>query len=89
MTRTHIDQRHRHMADCFICRQQFQFGPHIGAGRWITPWRLYLCRLCISSNHDGIVIECHKGLDRHLAEQGVEIRLNARGWLDIPSIGSR
>ncbi|HAV49724.1 MAG TPA: hypothetical protein DCX75_05945 [Brevundimonas sp.] len=71
--------------DCFLCRQPFRFGAHIYDGRGIGDWGVTFCRTCISGNHDGIVLESHPRLVAHLKERGIEIRLNARGWLDIPS----
>jgi hypothetical protein len=70
--------------ECFLCSQPFQFGPHVYNGRHIPQWDVQLCDRCLRGNWDGIVLEGHPNLKRHLAEKGVEIRLNARGWLDIP-----
>jgi len=44
-----------------------------------------LCEVCIASNHDGIVLDVHKHLKKHLDDQGIAYRLNDDGWLDIPS----
>ncbi len=71
--------------DCFLCRQKFRFGANIYDGRGIGAWGVSLCRICLSGNHDGIVLESHPRLEAHLKERGVPIRLNARGWLDIPN----
>ena len=71
--------------DCFLCRQKFRFGANIYDGRGIGAWGVSFCRICVSGNHDGIVLESHPRLEAHLKERGVPIRLNARGWLDIPN----
>ena len=71
--------------DCFICRRLFQFGEHVYDGRHIAEWDVQICRTCLSANWDGIVPQTHPDLVRHLEEKGIEIKLNAKGWLDIPS----
>lgn len=76
---------YRHIEECFLCRRDFQFGPHRYAGRSIKQWRIKLCDMCLSSNHDGVVLEQHPRLRAHLKREGVAIVLNAKGWLDIPS----
>jgi hypothetical protein len=70
--------------DCFLCSQPFQFGPGAYHGRHIRQWDVQLCDRCLRSNWDGIVMEGHPHLRQHLAEKGIEIRLNASGWFDIP-----
>lgn len=72
------------MFPCFLCRRQFQFGPHRYDGRAIPTWGVRFCDVCISSNHDGIVPEAHPELMDQLARKGVTVTLNARGWLPIP-----
>jgi len=71
--------------DCFICRRPFQFGPHIYNGRHISAWSVEICDRCLGANWDGFVLEAHPRLQTHLIEKGVPIKLNAKGWLDIPA----
>lgn len=84
MARANVDDGYRHMVDCCLCQRNFQFGPHRYAGRGIGVWKVRLCEMCLSSNHDGIVLEVHPRLKRHLEALGVTIALNRKGWLDIP-----
>lgn len=84
MARSHREPGYRHMEDCFLCRRQFQFGPQRYSGRGIGHWKIALCEMCESSNHDGIVLEQHPRLKAHLEALGVKIILNGKGWLDIP-----
>jgi hypothetical protein len=71
--------------DCFLCKRPFQFGPHVYKGRHIAAWGIQLCEVCLRSNWDGIVLEGHPQLEQHLKDKGIPIRLNGRGWLDIPA----
>lgn len=70
--------------DCILCERPFQFGPHIYDGRHISAWDVEICQRCIRSNWDGIVTSDHPRLVEHLNKQGVQIKLNPKGWLDIP-----
>jgi hypothetical protein len=72
------------MIPCFLCKRDFQFGPNRYAGRGIGAWNIRICDLCESMNHDGIVPHQHPELMAHLAQQGVTVQLNAKGWLPIP-----
>jgi len=78
------DNLPRHMVPCFLCKWDFQFGPHIYAGRGVAAWGIRICRPCVESNWDGIVTSSHPELMSYLRDRGVEIRLNSKGWLPIP-----
>ena len=84
MARANFSECYRHMEECFLCRGEFQYGPHRYAGRGIKQWQIRICERCESSNDDGIVLEHHLRLRSHLEAQGVPIILNRKGWLDIP-----
>ena len=84
MLRRRADEEPVNLFPCFLCRQQFQFGPHRYAGRGVPKWGIRICEPCDKANHDGVVVEYHPELVRHLVDRGVEIRLNDRGWLPIP-----
>lgn len=70
---------------CFLCERPFKFGSGAYHGRLVRPWGIMMCNSCDGSNHDGIVLEGHPRLREHLKASAVAIKLNARGWLDIPS----
>ncbi len=76
------------MYDCFLCRKPFEFANGVYDGRSINPWGIRACRICTSSNWDGLVPDQHPRLIEHLKAKGIPIELNARGWLPIPPIGS-
>lgn len=78
------DNLPRHMVPCFLCKRDFQFGPHVYAGRGVAAWGIRICRLCEDGNWDGIVTSSHPDLMDHLKERGVEVRFNPKGWLPIP-----
>jgi hypothetical protein len=62
-----------------------KFGPLIYNGRRITKWDTMVCSRCPERNWDGIVPEKHPDLIPHLRSRGIEVKLNARGWIDWPS----
>lgn len=70
--------------ECFLCGRDFQFGPHVYDGKHIGPWNIQVCRGCYQGNWDGIVIEGRPKLVEHLKSLGIEIKRNARGWVDWP-----
>jgi hypothetical protein len=72
--------------DCFLCETPFQYGPGLYDGKYITTWKILICNRCLGANHDGIVLGYPESakLERHLRDMGISVRLNAKGWLDIP-----
>ena len=69
--------------DCCVCKEPFQFGPHVYAGRLIPGWfGLMICRECDHANHDGIVPDPH--LVRRLESVGIKITLNENRWIVVP-----
>jgi hypothetical protein len=71
-------------ADCFLCQRAFAFGQHRYYGRHIDSWGVSICSACLEGNHDGVVPERHPQLEAHLRSKGIEVRRNAKGWIDIP-----
>ena len=72
---------------CFLCKQSFQFGPHLYDGRHIASWGISVCRSCDAANWDGVVPDSHPDLIEHLKQRGVRIQLNGKGWLPLPPLG--
>jgi hypothetical protein len=70
--------------DCLLCRRPFQFGPHVYNGRHIAAWDAQICDRCVNSNWDGVVPETHPELVAHLKARSIPVRLNAKGWINIP-----
>jgi hypothetical protein len=74
--------------ECFLCRNQFRFGMHHYDGRGVPTWGITICQNCESANWDGIVPRSHPRLLEHMKANGIEVRLNQKGCIDIPLIGS-
>ena len=74
----------RVVADCFMCKKQYQSGPQIYTGRTIKAWEINVCDACHSGNWDGIAPETHPRLIAHLRKRGIPVNLNANGWIDWP-----
>lgn len=76
------------MVKCFLCGKSFQAGPHAYHGRHVKVWGINFCAPCDEGNHDGIVPDVHPHLVKHLKDIGIEVRLNAKGWIDLPPRGA-
>jgi hypothetical protein len=71
--------------ECFLCKREFRFGPHIYDGKNIPNWGIMICLGCLNGNWDGIVPDRYPHLIEHLKSQKISIQLNAKGWIDIPT----
>jgi hypothetical protein len=71
--------------ECILCHRPFQFGPHVYDGRHIAVWGVEICSRCIAANWDGIMLDRHPDLVERLNAKGVQVTLNQKGWLNIPS----
>ena len=74
-----------YMAECFLCKKPFQFGPHIYNGRKIPAWDMLVCSGCYTGNWDGIVPEVRPHIIPYLQSKEIEVKLNQQGWIDWPS----
>ena len=64
---------------CFLCKRA-------GAGSAVSQWGgIRICNTCRLSNHDGVVPMSYPHLKEHLESLGLEVKLNAKGWIDIPN----
>ena len=72
------------MTDCFMCKRPVQVGPHRYDGRNVPAWNVFICDGCRRANWDGLVPETYPHLIEHLKSKGIDVKLNAKGWLDIP-----
>lgn len=72
------------MYECFLCRSQFQFGPHAYRGKPINAWDMVVCDTCYKANWDGIVPLTYPHLIARLKSRGIGISLNRKGWIDWP-----
>ena len=70
---------------CFLCENDFQFGPHIYDGRNIPAWGIMVCLSCYTSNCDGIARHFDSKLVAHLESPGAPISRNDKGSIDFPS----
>jgi hypothetical protein len=60
-------------------------GPQVYAGIHVPQWGEHICNSCLASNWDGIVPQTWPHVVPILKAKGVEVTLNARGWIDIPA----
>jgi hypothetical protein len=72
------------METCFLCRDEFQFGPHVYGGKWIRAWGTSVCGGCVSGSHDGMVPRTVPHLLDHLKARAIEPQYNASGWISWP-----
>ena len=72
------------METCFLCTRPFHFGNHRWEGRHIPQWGVNLCDGCIKRNSNGVMPEARPHLIPYLESKGIEVRYNAKGWIDIP-----
>lgn len=71
-------------AECFLCRRSVRVGEHVYEGSNIPAWGVFMCFTCQKWNWDGIVPETYPHLIPYLQSKGISIKLNNKGWLDIP-----
>lgn len=69
---------------CFLCQQPFTATKHAVP---VAVWDIKVCEACLRWNWDGIVPNWPEGkrLTAHLKERGIDLRLNADGWIEWPS----
>ena len=73
---------HRIMCPCFMCRRDFQMGPHRYDGHYIGRYKLSVCDTCWNANWDGWAPDFETRLVAHLSEQHLPIPdRNEKGWL--------
>jgi len=70
--------------ECFLCQRQIKFGRGVYKGRIVQAWGITICQTCESGNHDGIFPRSHPRLLDHMKSNGIEIRRNKKGLIDIP-----
>lgn len=76
---------YKDMTPCFLCKTEFQTGPHIWEGRKIQAWDVMICDRCRSKNEEGILPDRFPHLIQHLKDKGIPVRLNVSGWINIPN----
>ncbi len=72
------------IANCALCGKSIDDQPHQHHWKHVSEWDVTICHPCVSSNWDGIVIEQYPKLAEHLRSKGIEVKRNAKGWVDIP-----
>lgn len=56
----------RNTEQCEFCGRGFQYGLHAYHGKFLTHYRLSLCRTCYEGNWDGIAPLYEQKFERHL-----------------------
>lgn len=73
---------HKAMMRCFICDSEYQFGPHLYKGKYISRYKINVCKICYQGNWDGWGPDCEDRLIAHLKKEGIPIpERNTEGWL--------
>jgi hypothetical protein len=66
---------------CRLCASQFQFGPHVYAGKWLSHYRMVLCVPCYEGNWEGFAPHYEPVIEAHLEAEGIPLpRRNRKGW---------
>ena len=72
------------MVQCFLCKNYFQFGPHVYDGKPLKKYRIDVCNNCLSANWDGLAPHYEKKFLKHLEENGLSVPLrNEKGWFPL------
>ena len=65
-----------------MCGLKFQMGPHVYDGKYISHYKISVCKGCWDGNWDGWAPEFEKKLLAHLKTEGISIPdRNEKGWL--------
>lgn len=80
-------QNQQYIVQCILCKSGLPYGGHRYEGRYVCAWQVSICNGCEQANADGIVPGSHADLLGQLEKLGVDVRLNERGWIDIPPKG--
>ena len=74
------------MYDCALCKNPFQFGPHVYRGQPVKAWSIMLCTSCIKDNRDGIVGLAHPDLVRYIEGLGIALKHYPNGNIAWPEV---
>ena len=67
---------------CFMCGEEYQFGPHIYRGQYIPRYQIGVCNNCYKTNWDGWAPEYEDKLIKHLKSKKLPIpKRNQKGWI--------
>lgn len=69
------------MMRCFMCDNEFQFGPHRYDGKYVPRYDIWVCRICYNGNWDGWGPQFEDRLIEHLNKEGIPVpEKNENGW---------
>jgi hypothetical protein len=76
-------RKNKFMYQCFMCGEEYQFGPHRYEGKNIPRYNIGVCNICYEANWDGWAPpEYENKLIAHLKKEGIPIpERNEKGWL--------
>lgn len=70
------------MIRCFMCGQEFQFGPHAYKGKHIARYNISVCEPCYDSNWDGWAPHYESRLIKYIESQGIPVPMrNEKGLI--------
>ena len=67
---------------CILCLRKFNLGQ---GGRALSEWRAMICEACDAANSDGVTLKTYPHLLFYLTSQQIDVELNAKGRLPLPS----
>jgi len=67
---------------CFVCGQEFQYGPRRYAGKFIPRYQILACEVCYGAAWDGWGPGAEAKILTHLEAKGIPVPpRNDKGWL--------
>ncbi len=67
---------------CFLCGREFDFGPHVYDGKFLSSYKISLCMNCYNSNYDGYAANNGNKIIKHLTSMNLDVpELNSKGLL--------
>lgn len=72
----------RNMSRCFLCENEYQMGPHMYEGKFISRYQFGVCMSCYNRNWDGWAPHHEGKILSHLRSKGLHVpKRNSKGWL--------
>lgn len=68
-----IPEPPKFMATCQMCGGTFQFGPNIYNGKFISAYKMMVCKTCFESNWDGWGPLFESRLISHLTDNAIPL----------------
>ncbi len=63
----------KHMGKCFFCGREFQCGPNRYDGKFLSNYKIEVCRQCYDANWDGWAPHYEEKLIAHLRQNNIVV----------------